>query len=134
MKRYYLYNAFYLLLAILIIAFWKKDGFFTAIIMRQDIIHFVVALPVYLSIGIFGIAYQIFKVDLKDKKNLWWRVLSITTTLYIMFCLFFLQRIHLTTSSGLEAFLFVLPAISILISLLGTLLPSIKQTIKRLRL
>lgn len=122
MKRYFLYNAFYLLLAVLILLFWRLDGFFTGIIMRQDIIHFVIVLPAYLGIGIFGIAYQLFKVDVKDKKNLWWRVLSIMTTTYIMFCLIFLQRIHLTTGTGLEIFLFALPAVSVLISLSGSLL------------
>lgn len=121
MKRFYLYNALYLLLAILIILFWRVDGFFTGIIMRQDIIHFVIVLPVYLSFGIFGIAYQLFKIDWKDKKTLWWRVLGVLTTTYIMFCLIFLQRIHLTVGLSLEVIIFLIPAATTLLSMSGSL-------------
>ena len=62
-KRYYLFNTLLLLLLTSMFIFFKYSGFYVSIIMRQDIIHYTIVLPVYIFLGSIGIFYQFFKID-----------------------------------------------------------------------
>ena len=105
MKRFYLYNAFLLLLLALILFFFKYSGFFMAIIMRQDIIYFSIILPVYVFLIFIGLFYQFFKLDRKNKQLFWIQIGAIMNTLFIGAMLVVSSKMYLTSSIGLEILL-----------------------------
>ena len=122
MKRFYLFNTLYLLLAIVLFAFFKNQAFLMSIFLRQDIPYFSIELPVYIGLALFGILYQAFKIDWKNWKSVWYGTLSIMTTLYIMFILVFQTRIHLTATPTAELILVLVPGVLIMSSLILTVI------------
>ena len=100
MKRSYLVNTLMFLILMVYTNLVKSQGFFMALIIRQDIIWYIVVLPAFILIGIFGIVYQLLKIDFKDTRKLSYQLISILTTLYLFFFLIFFTRIYLTSSIG----------------------------------
>ena len=116
MKRSYLINTLMFLILMAYTNLTKGQGFFITLIIRQDIIWYIVVLPVFILIGLFGVIYQLMKIDFKDTRKLSYQVISILTTLYLFFFLVFFTRIYLTSSLGAFIVLSSVPVGGILAS------------------
>ena len=114
MKRTYLVNLVIFLILIFYTNLVKTQGFFMALIIRQDIIWYIIVLPLFILICLFGILYQLFNIDLKNKKKLTSQIISLLTSLYLFLFLILFTRIYLTSSIAAFILLSVLPVFGIL--------------------
>ena len=129
-KRFLLFPSVFLTLYFFVMIFINHLGYFTALFMRNDLLYFMLIIPMFVIIFIFGIVYMSLQINWKDGFKTYWKRLAILITyVYIFFINIFIPDIYMTTSISLQIFIGMIP----LFTLIGLWTPSAIRAIKDIK-
>ncbi len=118
MKRYLIMPLIFSMLTMFILFMFKYMGYFIATMLRNDLVYFMLLIPVISLILIIGLIYMI--MGMKNEKGewsfAWYKILPIIVFVYFFAVLIAITNIYLTTGIAAQILIVGIPVFILLIS------------------
>ena len=117
MKRHIILPSMAISLVAAFIIIFLQEGYYIATLLRNDLLYFMLYIPLISMLLIFGVVYMGLGINWKQNILIdWYKILAIISFVFSMIVLLFMPSIYITVSTGGQATLVVAPFVLLIVS------------------